>query len=92
MLSSLGTFIAYNLIFGAAIPGISNAAHIGGLVMGLAVGALLPNASASESSRRSRLSLITILSVIVLSASAFAAKQLRAGSTRPPLNLPASTN
>src|SRR5229473_2790593 len=29
MLGSLGTFIAYNLIFGAAIPGISNAAHIG---------------------------------------------------------------
>jgi rhomboid protease GluP len=81
MLGSLGTFIAYNLIFGAAIPGISNAAHIGGLVMGFAVGALLPNASASESSRRNRLSLITILSVIVLSASAFAAKQLRAGVT-----------
>jgi rhomboid protease GluP len=81
MLGSLGTFIAYNLIFGAAIPGISNAAHIGGLLMGLTVGALLPNASAPESSRRTRLSLITILSVIVLSASAFAAKQLRAGVT-----------
>jgi rhomboid protease GluP len=79
MLGSLGTFIAYNLVFGAAIPGISNAAHLGGLVMGLAVGALLPNAAASESSRRTRLSLVTALSVIVLSASAFAAKQLRAG-------------
>lgn len=81
MLGSLGTFIAYNLIFGAAIPGISNAAHIGGLVMGFAVGALLPNASASEPSRRNRLSLITIVSMIVLSASAFAVKQLRAGVT-----------
>jgi len=78
MLGSLGTFIVYNLIFGAAIPGISNAAHVGGLVMGLAVGALLPNAAASESSRRARLSLVTVLSVVVLSASAFAAKQLRA--------------
>jgi rhomboid protease GluP len=81
MLGSLGTFIAYNLIFGAAIPGISNAAHIGGLVMGLAVGALLPNASASESTRRARLSFVTAISVIVLAASAFAAKQLRAGVT-----------
>jgi membrane associated rhomboid family serine protease/thioredoxin-like negative regulator of GroEL len=81
MLGSLGTFIAYNLIFGAAIPGISNAAHIGGLVMGLAVGALLPNASAPESSRRARLSFVTIISIIVLAASAFAAKQLRAGVT-----------
>lgn len=46
MLSSLGTFIFYNLVIGASIPGISNAAHIGGLVMGLAVGALLPAAAA----------------------------------------------
>ena len=79
MLGSLGTFIAYNLVFGAAIPGISNAAHIGGLVMGLAVGALLPDASASESARRNRLSLVTALSVIALSASALATKQLSAG-------------
>jgi rhomboid protease GluP len=79
MLGSLGTFVVYNLIFGAAIPGISNAAHIGGLVMGLAVGALLPNASASESSRRARLSLVTVFSVIVLCGTAYAARQLRAG-------------
>jgi len=79
MLGSLGTFIAYNLVFGAAIPGISNAAHIGGVVMGLAVGALLPSASASESSRRTRLSLVVVLSAIVLFASAVAAKRLRAG-------------
>jgi rhomboid protease GluP len=79
MLGSLGTFIAYNLVFGAAIPGISNAAHIGGLVMGLVVGALLPNAAASESSRRARLSVVAVLTAIVLIASAVAAKQLRAG-------------
>jgi len=79
MLGSLGTFIAYNLVFGAAIPGISNAAHVGGVVMGLAVGALLPSASASESSRRTRLSLVVVLSAIVLFASAVAAKRLRAG-------------
>jgi membrane associated rhomboid family serine protease len=79
MLGSLGTFVVYNLIFGAAIPGISNAAHIGGLVMGLAIGALLPNASAPESSRRARLSLVTVFSIIVLCASAYGAKQLRAG-------------
>jgi rhomboid protease GluP len=79
LLGSLGTFIAYNLIFGAAIPGISNAAHLGGLVMGLAVGALLPNAAASESSRRTRLSIVLALSAIVLFASAVATKRLRAG-------------
>jgi tetratricopeptide (TPR) repeat protein len=78
MLGSLGTFIFYNLIFGAAIPGISNAAHIGGVVMGLAVGALLPAAAASESSRRTRLSVVVVLCAIVLWASAVATKRLRA--------------
>jgi len=79
MLGSLGTFIAYNLLFGAAIPGISNAAHIGGLVMGFAVGAMLPAASADESSRRTRLSMVVVGIAIVLIASAVATKRLRAG-------------
>jgi rhomboid protease GluP len=79
MLGSLGTFVAYNLIFGAAIPGISNAAHIGGLVMGLAVGALLPAAAAGESVRRTRLAVVVILVTMTLLASAVAAKRLRAG-------------
>jgi len=79
MLSSLGTFIFYNLVYGAAIPGISNAAHIGGLVMGLAVGALLPAAAASESSRRTRLSLVAIFSAAALIGSAAVTKHLRAG-------------
>jgi rhomboid protease GluP len=78
MLGSLGTFIAYNLAFGA-LPGISNAAHIGGLVMGLAVGAVLPAAGASEPERRTRLSLVAIFSAIVLVGSAIAAKALTSG-------------
>jgi len=80
MLSSLGTFIAYNLAFGA-LPGISNAAHIGGLVMGAVVGALLPSASADESSRRSRLSLVIAFTAIVLIASAVATKRLRSSNS-----------
>jgi hypothetical protein len=82
MLSSLGTFIFYNLIYGAAIPGISNAAHLGGLLMGLAVGVVLPSAAASESARRTRLSMAVALSAIVLVGSAVATKHLRAGVTR----------
>jgi rhomboid protease GluP len=79
MLGSLGMFIFYNLIFGAAIPGISLAAHGGGLVMGLAVGAALPSANALESYRRTRLSVVVLLSAIALFASAVAAKRLRVG-------------
>ena len=77
MLSSLGTFIFYNLVIGASIPGISNAAHVGGLVMGALVGALLPAASASESSRRTRLSLVVVFCSASLFASAAAAKYFR---------------
>src|SRR5271155_777599 len=78
MLGSLGTFIAYNLAFGA-LPGISNAAHIGGLVMGLAVGAVLPAAGASEDVRRTRLSLVAVFAAIALVGSAIAAKRLTKG-------------
>jgi rhomboid protease GluP len=81
VLGSLGTFIAYNLIFGAAIPGISLAAHVGGLVMGLFVGALLPSAAASESARRARLSFVVAITAIALIASAVATKRLSAGTS-----------
>jgi len=40
-LRSLLTFAGYNLFFGAVARGIDNSAHIGGLVMGLALGAIL---------------------------------------------------
>ena len=88
MLGSLGTFIAYNLAFGA-LPGISNAAHIGGLVMGLVVGAVLPASGASEAARRTRISLVAVFSAIALVGSAIAAKKLSKGvselSTARPL-------
>jgi rhomboid protease GluP len=40
-LKSLLIFAGYNLFFGAAIRGIDNSAHIGGLVAGLILGAVL---------------------------------------------------
>ena len=40
-LRSLGAFVVYNLIFGFILPGVDNTAHIGGLVTGLIVGALI---------------------------------------------------
>lgn len=39
--SSLAMCIAYNLLFGASIPGIDQAAHVGGLITGLILGWVL---------------------------------------------------
>jgi rhomboid protease GluP len=41
MLRSLGMFIVVNLAIGSAIPVIDNSAHIGGLLVGFALGAIL---------------------------------------------------
>jgi rhomboid protease GluP len=40
-LRSLGAFVVYNLIFGFILPGVDNSAHIGGLITGFIVGALV---------------------------------------------------
>src|ERR1019366_9873136 len=40
-LRSVVVFVGYNLFFGAVIARVDNAAHVGGLVMGLIFGALI---------------------------------------------------
>jgi len=42
LVSQLGMLILINIAFGFAIPGIDNAAHLGGLAAGLWLGAMLP--------------------------------------------------
>jgi rhomboid protease GluP len=46
ILPSLGGFILYNLVNGLGHPAIDNAAHLGGLIVGGAMGALLPGPTA----------------------------------------------
>jgi rhomboid protease GluP len=52
-LKSLLSFAAYNLFFGAVVPGIDNSAHIGGLVCGLVLGAVLARHLTSPPEERS---------------------------------------
>jgi len=53
LMKSLLSFAGYNLFFGAVVPGIDNSAHIGGLLAGLAIGALLaPQLIQSPEQRR----------------------------------------
>jgi len=52
-LKSLLSFAGYNLFFGAVVPAIDNSAHIGGLVSGLALGAVLAPHLTSPRKQRS---------------------------------------
>jgi rhomboid protease GluP len=62
---SLGAFVFYNLIFGFALPGIDNTAHIGGLITGVIVGALIALIAPrqDQSSRRVAIFLVLILTL-----------------------------
>jgi len=62
-LRSLGAFVVYNLIFGFALPNIDNTAHIGGLITGLIVGALIALIAPQQDQPSRRL---TVLIVITL--------------------------
>lgn len=66
-LRSLLSFAGYNLFFGAVIPGISNAAHLGGFITGLGLGAVLaPRLTASPDERNSRRRWIFIVAGVLL--------------------------
>jgi rhomboid protease GluP len=69
MYRSLGAFVFYNLIFGAAIPGIDNAAHIGGLITGLILGALIA-LLAPQPDHAPRRAFIFLLVTLVLAVAA----------------------
>src|SRR5216683_5464165 len=63
MLRSVVMFVGYNLFFGAVIARTDNAAHIGGLLMGLLLGALIARIAPSHEDISRR---ITVLLVGVL--------------------------
>ena len=61
---SILSFIGYNLIFGFISPHVDNAAHLGGLATGVAIGVLLPSRDVEE--QTSALRNIAIFAVIAL--------------------------
>lgn len=67
-LRSLGAFVFYNLIFGF-LPGIDMSAHIGGLVTGLIVGAIIALlAPMREQAPRRALIFLAVLGALALGA------------------------
>lgn len=79
-LTSIALFVFYNLAFGAAASGIDNAAHIGGLLTGLILGALFPTGP-DRYEQRGRLRVVggTLLLLLVFVGAGAFAKQRNAG-------------
>ena len=68
LLSSIGVFIFYNIIYGAGKEGIDNAAHLGGLGSGLIVGYMfLPGLKNPSVKKSFTISIAVVLMAIVIS-------------------------
>ena len=66
---SIGLFVIYNLLFGAAIPFIDNSAHLGGLITGIVTGYFLPSYTVEEERNQTGRSIAVFAIVFVLIAS-----------------------
>jgi rhomboid protease GluP len=89
-LRSLVMFAAYNLFFGL-VPGIDNAAHLGGLAAGLGLGAILA-ASVTESPeiRARRRNYVLVATTLLLLAGYSYVKQ-KSGPVAPPATIALSS-
>jgi len=79
-LTSVALFVVYNLAFGAMIPGIDNAAHLGGLLTGLALGVAYPSGPERRRGEgRMRLVGSTLVVLALFYAAGTVAKRRNAG-------------
>lgn len=66
MLRSVVVFVGYNLFFGAVIARTDNAAHIGGLLMGLLLGALIAKVAPGHDDYLRRIAVLLVGVMVVL--------------------------
>jgi len=65
-LRSLAVFVGYNLFFGAVIARTDNAAHIGGLLMGLLLGALIARVAPGHDDYLRRIAVLLVGALLVV--------------------------
>jgi len=80
-LRSLVIFAVFNLGFGQLVGGIDNACHIGGLVSGLALGALIARLAPQHDAPLRRATVVGVVALAVLTAG-LGVRQWRGGSMR----------
>ena len=66
MLRSVVMFVGYNLIFGAVIARTDNAAHVGGLLMGLLLGALIAKIAPGHEDFLRRIAVLLVGALLVV--------------------------
>ena len=67
-LGSIVIFVVVNLMIGAGLPVIDNAAHIGGLLTGIVVGALLPSYTVEEERKKTGQAVVVFVAAFALLA------------------------
>jgi membrane associated rhomboid family serine protease/Flp pilus assembly protein TadD len=80
-LRSLLIFAGFNLFFGGVVGGIDNACHIGGLVSGLILGALIARLAPDPNALGRRVGIL-LLMVLVVAGSALGVQRWRGSSMR----------
>jgi len=68
MLRSVVLFVGYNLFFGAVIARTDNAAHVGGLLMGLLLGALIAKVAPLQDEILRRIAVLFVGALLVVGA------------------------
>ena len=80
-LRSLLFFAGFNLLFGSMFPGIDNACHVGGLISGLILGALIAKLAPQHDAPLRRVSALGVVALAVIAA-ALGVEQWRGGPFR----------